>query len=239
MGRPNQYSAEELAFVEANHKRPRTEMYAEFVEKFGRTDVTLYAMNSLCKRNRWLTGRKSKGGSHYAPEVIQFISDNRDMPRKELVATVNEKFGLCMTYVALVNLCTRRGFSSKRTGRFGEHEGWRKGVNFVTQPVGYETKPDKRGRVYIKTAMPNEYRLKHHVIYEKHYGRIPEHHVIKFKDGNDQNFDHENLIAIHRGVTGILAQRYKHHTADNDVKPLLLTMAQIDHKIYQKEKQDA
>ncbi|WP_168389487.1 HNH endonuclease signature motif containing protein [Acinetobacter indicus] len=235
MGRPNQYSAEELAFVEANHKRPRTEMYAEFVEKFGRTDVTLYAMNSLCKRNRWLTGRKSKGGSHYAPEVIRFISDNRDMPRKELVIAVNEKFGLNMTYTAVTNMCVRRGFTSKRTGRFGEHEGWRKGMAFVEKPIGYETRPDKRGRVYVKVGMPSDYRLKHHVIYENHFGAIPDQHVIKFKDGDDTNFDPSNLIAVHRGATGILTRRYRHHEAPAELKPVLLTMAQIDHKIYQKE----
>ncbi|WP_347460962.1 HNH endonuclease signature motif containing protein [Acinetobacter sp. ANC 7454] len=239
MGRPFEYSAEELQFIEANHKRPRAEMHVEFVEKFGRTDVSLNALNSLCKRNRWLTGRKSKGGSHYAPEVVQFISDNREKPRKELMTLVNEKFGLKMTLTAIVNFCVRRGFTTGRTGHFGEHEGWKQGINFITQPVGYETKPDKRGRVYVKTAIPNEYRLKHHVIFEKNFGPIPENHVIVFQDGDDTNFDPSNLIAVHRGAIGTLNRRYKPQQADPELKPLLLTMAQIDHKIYQKENADA
>ena len=239
MGRPTQYSAKELAFIEENHMMIRTELHKAFVAKFDRADVSIHALNSLCKRNRWLSGRSDKGGSHYDQAVIQFLSDNRDMPRKELVIAVNEQFDLNMTYTAVTNMCVRRGFTSKRTGRFGEHEGWRKGMAFVEKPIGYETRPDKRGRIYVKVGMPSEYRLKHHVIYENHFGAIPDQHVIKFKDGDDMNFHPSNLIAVHRGASGILTRRYRHHEAPAEIKPVLLTMAQIDHKIYQKEKQDA
>ena len=233
MGRAFKYSPEELEFIHANHKIVRTKLLEQFNAKFNR-ELNLDALNSLCKRNGWNTGRRAKGGSHYAPEVLQFLSDNRNMSRKKLVEEVNRKFNLNMTYTAVTNLCIRRGFNSKNTGRFGEHEGWRKGIAFIDKPIGYETSPDKRGRVYVKVGTPSEYRLKHHVLYEKHHGEIPENHVIKFKDGNDQNFAPENLIAVHRGVTSFLTRRYKHHLADSEMKPLLLTMAQIDHKIYER-----
>lgn len=238
MGRAIKYSAEEVAFIEANHKIKRADLLVRFNQKFAR-DITLEALNAICKRNGWATGRKAKGGSHYSDEVIQFISDNRDMPRKELVEQVNAKFDLEMTYAAITNICVRRGFSSKRTGRFGEHDGWRNGIAFKEKPIGYEARPDHRGRVYVKVGQPSEYRLKHHVIWEQHFGPIPENHVIKFKDGDDTNFHPSNLICIHRGVTGYLIRRYKHHKASQEIKPVLLTMAQIDHKIYQKEKADA
>lgn len=238
MGRIVKYSPEELAFLEANHKMERPKLLVLFNEKFPR-EINLSALNSVCKRHRWLTGRKDKGGSHYPPEVVQFISDNRNTPRKELVTAVNAKFGLEMTYAAVTNFCVRHGFSSVRTGKFGEHEGWRKGIVFHEQPIGYETRPDKRGRVYVKVGQPSEYRLKHHVVWEQHFGQIPENHIIKFKDGDDTNFHPSNLIAVHRGVTPILAKRYRSHEAAEEVRPLLLTMAQIDHKIYQKEKANA
>lgn len=235
MGRSFAYSDEELQFLKANCKMLRTELHAQFQEKFNR-EVTLAALNSVCKRNGWHSGRKAKGGSHYAPEVLQFLSDHRDMPRKELVEAVNSKFGLSMTYDAVTNQCVKRGFSSKLTGRFGEHDGWRKAHESNEKPIGYETKPDARGRVYVKVGQPSQYKLKHHVIYEEFFGRLPDHYIIKFKDGDDTNFDLDNLIAIHRGATGFLVRRYKHHEASKEMKPLLLTMAQIDHKIYEKEK---
>ena len=239
MGRAHNYTMEQFKFIEQHHKLKRKELHKMFVEKFKRTDVTVNAINSICKRNRWLSGRKEKGGSHYNDDVVEFISANRTMPRTELLEKVNTTFNLEMTYVALVNFCKRHGFSSGRKGHFGEHDGWKKGVQFNEQPIGYETKPDARGRVYVKVELPKTYRLKHHVVYEKHFGKLPEDHVIKFKDGNNLNFDPENLIAVHKGVTGFLTQRYKHHLAPQEVKPLLLTMAQIDHKIYQKEREDA
>ena len=235
MGRSFAYSDEELEFLKANCKMLRAELHAQFQEKFDRK-LTLAAINSVCKRNGWYSGRRTKGGSHYAPEVLQFLSEHRDMPRKELVEAVNAKFDLAMTYDAVTNLCVRRGFSSKRTGRFGEHDGWRKAHETNEKPIGYETKPDARGRVYVKIGQPSQYKLKHHVIYEEFFGRLPDHYIIKFKDGDDTNFDLDNLIAIHRGATGFLIRRYRHHEASKEMKPLLLTMAQIDHKIYEKEK---
>lgn len=238
MGRSFAYSDEELQFLKANCKMLRAELHVQFEEKFDRK-VTLAAINSVCKRNGWYSGRKAKGGSHYAPEVLQFLSDHRDMPRKELVETVNTKFDLGMTYDAVTNLCVRRGFSSKLTGRFGEHDGWRKAHESNEKPIGYETKPDARGRVYVKVGQPSQYKLKHHVIWEQHFGIIPENHVIVFQDGDDTNFQPSNLIAVHRGAIGTLNRRYKPQQADKEIKPLLLTMAQIDHKIYQKEHADA
>lgn len=238
MGRPFGYSDEELQFIKDNHKMLRTELHAQFQEKFNR-EVTLAALNSVCKRNGWYSGRRTKGGSHYAPEVVRFISDNRKKPRKELLALVNEKFGISMTLIGISNFCSRHEFKSGRKGHFGDREGWSQIVQFKTQPIGYETKPDKRGRVYVKVGMPNGYRLKHHVIWEQHFGLIPENHVIVFKDGDDTNFNPSNLIAVHRGAIGTLNRRYKPQQADKEIKPLLLTMAQIDHKIYQKENANA
>lgn len=239
MGRSTRYSDEELDFIKANQKLLRKDLHILFIKKFNRTEVTVNALNSLCKRNRWLSGRKAKGGSHYDQAVIEFLSENRDMPREQLKNEINCKFGLSMTYNAVVNLCTRKGFHSKNTGQFGEHDGWRQGIAYQNRPIGYEASPDKRGRVYVKTGMPSEYRLKHHLIYEQHFGEIPENHVIVFKDSNCLNFNPNNLIAVHRGAIGTLNRRYKSHSAPDEVKPLLLTMAQIDHKIYQKEREDA
>lgn len=56
-GRAISYSAAELAWIEANAQRPRREMRADFAATFGREDVSLVHLNSLCKRKGWMTGR--------------------------------------------------------------------------------------------------------------------------------------------------------------------------------------
>lgn len=56
-GRPIVYSADELAWIEANSTRVRKEMAADFSARFNRPDVTLTHLHSLCKRKGWFTGR--------------------------------------------------------------------------------------------------------------------------------------------------------------------------------------
>jgi hypothetical protein len=53
------YSRAELAFIKRRRKRPRRELHAEFVERFGR-EVTLKTLNQLCERRGWLTGRDGR-----------------------------------------------------------------------------------------------------------------------------------------------------------------------------------
>lgn len=54
------YSAAELAWIEANARRPRPESYAEFRALFRREDVRFENYAALCKRNGWLTGNDGR-----------------------------------------------------------------------------------------------------------------------------------------------------------------------------------
>lgn len=62
-----------------------------------------------------------------------------------------------------------------------------------TQPIGYESR-NKDGYLMIKTTSGMRY--KHHVVYEQHHGKIPTGYVVRFKDGNLDNMDPNNLEAI-------------------------------------------
>jgi hypothetical protein len=53
-----QYSAAELQFVEANCTQSRRVLHAAFVETFGRTDVSVDHLKSLCTRKGWGVGRR-------------------------------------------------------------------------------------------------------------------------------------------------------------------------------------
>ena len=56
-GRAIRYSPEELAWIEARKHLPRRVLLAAFHYVFERYDVSLSNLNSLCKRNGWMTGR--------------------------------------------------------------------------------------------------------------------------------------------------------------------------------------
>jgi hypothetical protein len=57
-GRAIAYSAAELRFLEANGTMPRRELWRAFVRKFGRRDVTLDHIKSVCTRRGWTTRRQ-------------------------------------------------------------------------------------------------------------------------------------------------------------------------------------
>lgn len=66
------------------------------------------------------------------------------------------------------------------------------------KPIGYERICSKDGYIYIKTAEPHTFSLKHRLIYEQHNGPIPKGYNIQFKDKNRQNTDINNLYLISR-----------------------------------------
>lgn len=59
-GRANKFIPEELAWIEANKTLPRATLHSAFCFQFGRSDISFETLNTLCKRNGWLTGRDTR-----------------------------------------------------------------------------------------------------------------------------------------------------------------------------------
>ena len=63
------------------------------------------------------------------------------------------------------------------------------------KPIWYEyITPD--GYILVKVGQPSEYKLKHHIIWEKYYGKIPDDSYVMFLDQDKTNFDINNLKLI-------------------------------------------
>jgi hypothetical protein len=56
-GRAIGWLPEELAWIKANREWPRKDLHSGFCFRFGRKDVSVSTLASLCKRMGWLTGR--------------------------------------------------------------------------------------------------------------------------------------------------------------------------------------
>lgn len=54
------------------------------------------------------------------------------------------------------------------------------------------------GYVDIKIADPNKWKGKHILIWEELHGPVPKGHAVIFADGNNRNFDPENLLLVSR-----------------------------------------
>lgn len=118
---------------------------------------------------------------------------------KEVVEMFKEKFNKETT----INQITvfKKKHNIKTDGRFKKGQS-----SYNTKPIGTETivyEKDKK-QVFVKVG-ENHWERKQKYIYEQHYGKLPEDSIIMFLDGDRDNFDIKNLIALTRHESNIMA----------------------------------
>ena len=133
---------------------------------------------------------------------------------KEITKKMNDKFEYDFSEEQIKGAMFRNKLITGIGGHFKKnHTPWNKGSKGLTsanktsfkkgmihinhREVGSE-RITRDGYIEIKVAEPNKWRLKHRVIYEKHYGEIPKNHAVIFADGNKMNLDIDNLVLVSR-----------------------------------------
>lgn len=203
-GRPIQYSPDELAFVRENCTLPGRELHREFCQRFGREDVSATNLAALRKRNGWLTGRTGRF------EPGQAAHNKGKTMSAETRAKVQRTW-------------FRKG------GRPHTYRG-----------PGHESIDPKDGYVWLivaetnpHTGAPTRRVLKHHWLWEQANGPVPEGHALKCLDGDRQNTDPGNWIAIPRALLPRLAggrhgQYLKYDDAPPELRKTLLAIAHLE-----------
>lgn len=212
------------------------EMAGRITEVFGRPMT--YEQTRAMFKNHHIhsaprTGRK--GVSKYPDGMEEFIrSVAEGRPASETAALVNKKFGEgTITVNALRaykknhkirsgydarfkkgNISPNKGKHTKTTGRMAETQ-FKKGARpHNAKSVG--TERNLIGYIEVKVAEPNVWKLKHRVIWEEHYGPIPEGQLICFKDGNHMNFDIDNLAMVDKS-TSVRMSRLGIHSPGKEI----------------------
>ena len=140
---------------------------------------------------------------------------------KEIVAEYNKRFLDRITESRLKGYMSNHKIKNGLTGRFKKGQvPYNKGKKGVcakgcektwftkgnlppnTKPVGYE-RITKDGyievKIKIRPSKPNcndNFKAKHHIVWEEAYGEIPKGYKLIFLDGNKQNCSLENLALI-------------------------------------------
>lgn len=205
-GRVISYAPEELAWIEARKELPRAELHALFCAYWKRDDVSRGALNGLCKRKGWMTGRT---GCFHKGQV----PPNKGKPMPDHVKTKC----LATTFKRGQKPPNRRGAGHER---IDSKDGYV--VMIVEQPNpwnGHSTRPVH----------------KHRYLWEKEHGPVPDGHVLKCLDGDKTNCDPSNWESIPRGLlprlNGGRASRRSYDDAPAELKPTVLAMAKLDHGI--------
>lgn len=175
----------------------------------------------------------------YTEEMLMFLRQHEETPRTELTRKFNEKFGCKLSADSIKAKCLRMGLKTGRTGCFSPgQKSWNKGLKGYMganstsfkkgntphnhKPVGHE-RITVDGYIEVKVAEPNVFELKHRQIWEQQHGKIPDSHVLVFKNMNKQDCRIENLMLVSRAELVRLNQSYiKHSTPETHESCILL-----------------
>ena len=166
----------------------------------------------------------------YTNIELIFLRDNYPgKSRAELTKLFNEEFSTLLSKRQITSVLKRYGFINGLGGRFQKgHCPWNKGLKSVTgysstrfktghtplnkRPILSE-RVNRYGYIEIKVANPNVWKSKHSYVWKMRHGDIPKNHVVIFADGNNRNFDIDNLLLVSRSE---LVQMNKQKLIFND-----------------------
>jgi hypothetical protein len=188
----------------------------------------------------------------YTAEQLDYVKSNCTLERKELTKRFNEKFNTSISVDNISGLCKRNKWKTGRTGCFekgsvppnkgtkgltgANRTSFKKGQEIWNRkPIGYERIDKKDGYVHIKIAEPNVFALKHRHEWEKHYGPIPDSHVVAFKNQDKTDCRIENLILMSRPEMLRYAKSF-HRLSNPTTNETCLIMAKVKTKAAQLKK---
>lgn len=201
-GRAIPYSAEEMAWLEANRLMVISDYHRAFVERFGRDDVSLVNLHSLRKRKGWKTGRTGCFEKGIVPH-------NKGKP-----------FPVAATNPNCRKSHFRKGRTPHNTNYLGHERVSKDG--YVEISVD-ETNPH--------TGYERRYVLKHRWLWEQKHGPVPDGHFLKCLDGDRTNTNPSNWELLPRAVLPYLNghRGMDYEAVEPEVKPVVLTLAKVKH----------
>ena len=217
------YTEEMKNYIADNYKgKTILELQVEFNNRF-KTNITYKAMKSYLSGHKLKVGRRKEQHRKYKDEHIEFVKNNvKGITLKELTNRFNKKFNMNVSESAIANIKNKHNLQSGIVGgRFEKGQTlWNKGKKGSMSPEQYKRcsatmfkkgnipanaraigseRIDKNGYIMIKIQdghKNNNWIRKHRYLYEQKYGKVPKGHKVIFADGNNRNFDLNNLIVV-------------------------------------------
>lgn len=164
----------------------------------------------------------------YSKEKVEFLKNNvKGITLQELTDRFNKEFNCKLTSQAIRTMERTLGLSNGRDTKFKKgQKSWNKGKKMAPEiyekckntmfQKGHKTYNTRKvgderinvdGYTYIKIKQPNQWKLKHRIIWEEKNGEIPKGYNLIFADGNKQNLNIDNLILVSNRELFIMNQR--------------------------------
>lgn len=187
--------------------------YTKEQHEFLVTNYAIYDINKLTTAfNKAFNDNKTTNAIHAYLEKHHIYSPRGNGQFKKGSVPFNK--GVPMT-----EWMSEEGMNSCKATQFN-HEKTINNANYNLKPIGAEfIESDGYTRVKCAESTGNNaqkyWKMKHHIIWEQHYGSIPKGYKIIFKDGNRSNFDINNLACVPNNVHLKMNQnRYYNHAPE-------------------------
>ena len=194
------YTEEQLKWLEENCKKHGS--YREMTDIFNFTfgeSKKWKNLHSVCKRHGYIdvdgrNGTFSKEQKEFLQKTLPLFS------YEETARRFNEKFGERKTRKQIESYCTdnriKRNLPPPEIG--SEHISG----NYIMVRINNDKNVSEH----------QHYKMKQHVVWEKHHGKIPKGKIIVFLDNNSLNCDISNLYLTDRKVLNLLTVNKWHFT---------------------------
>lgn len=191
----------------------------------------------------------------YTEEEDKYLKDNvKGISLKELTDKFNQKFNNNLSERAIANRKVKLHLSSGIIGgqfqkghdSFNKGKKWneympkekqknclktafKKGNIPHNHRNVFEERFNKNGYIEIKVKEPNVWQEKQRYIYEQCYGKIPKNHKVIFLDGNNRNFNIDNLKLV-SNAENLIINHKKLRYNNKELTETGILIAKIIHK---------
>ena len=220
------YTKEFIKFIRdiAPGKRS-SEIAVMAASKYPELNITVSKIQGLMSRYKIRNGLKCGSEPRWKEEHFEFLREFiPGHSEKEIQKALEEKFGEKTTINNIGNLKSKLGIKSgtfggrfqkgqisfnkgKKWADFMSEEGQKKSrktcfkkgnIPLNRVEIGYE-RVNSDGYVQVKVQdnhKNDNFKLKHYLVWESHYGPVPKGYMLRFLDGNKQNCDINNLALV-------------------------------------------
>lgn len=191
----------------------------------------------------------------YSEAEDKFLIENvKGISLKELTDKFNQRFNINLSESSIANRKVKLHLSSGITGgqfqkghtpankdrKWNEYMPKEKQKNCLKTAFKkgniphnhrnvFEERLDKNGYIEIKVKEPNVWQQKQRYIYEQYYGKIPKNHKVIFLDGNNRNFNIDNLKLV-SGAEHLIINKNKLRYNNKELTETGILIAKIIHK---------
>ena len=219
------YTEEMLDFLQSNVvDTPLKKLTEEFNQRFGTNRNKRHILDA-CRLRGWSNGLLHHK-SLFPQDVCDFIYANCNGRRaREMVPLLNQVFGT--------------NYSEEQVSRFYTKHGITSGVASTYAPIGTVVFRKTEEMYYEKVKDgPNpaeNWRPKHHLVWEAANGPIPSDSVIIFLDGDRKNIDLDNLALCSKAVALELIRKNLRFSSAAATNTGVL-IAQLHTEVYKRQK---